>query len=388
MTKYLKRAWAEINLNYLAHNMQEIRRITSKNAEIMAVVKADAYGHGAIQVSKTLLANGADRLAVAFLDEAIQLRNAGIDASILILGSTPEQWVEQLIDNDIVATVYNYSLSSAISNAAIKKNKTARIHIKIDTGMTRLGFKCGESSIKTIMDISRLPGLEIEGIFTHFASADEADTKFTWEQFQRFMYICNKLEEKGLHIPIKHVCNSAAILRFPEMHLNMVRPGIVLYGLQPSNEMDMSKIQLKPVMQVKTVITHLKEVEKGTPVSYGRVYTTSQNSLIATVPIGYGDGYSRVLTGKANMIVRGKKVPVVGRICMDQCMIDVTGVEGVSIGDEVIVFGDSNGCSISADDIAEQMGTINYEVVCAVGKRIPRVYMENDEAVRVLNYLL
>ncbi|WP_094551717.1 alanine racemase [Petroclostridium xylanilyticum] len=388
MSDFLKRVWAEVNLDHIAHNMKEIKRITTESTKILAVVKADAYGHGFLEVSRTLLANGADRLAVAFLDEAKQLRNHGIDVPILILGYTPEQWVKDLVELDITQTVYNFSLAETISQAAVSRNKKAKIHLKIDTGMTRLGFACEDNTIKTILDIARLPGIEIEGIFTHFASADEKDPGFTRYQFQKFMFICSKLENNGLYIPIKHVCNSAGIMQFPEMHLDMVRPGIILYGLYPSDEVDKQKILLKPAMALKAAVTHLKEVKEGIPVSYGRVYTTRKRTCIATVPVGYADGFSRALTGKVKMIAGENIVPVIGRICMDQCMIDVTDVKNINIGDEVVIFGSRNGLNIPVEDIAKVLNTINYEVVCAVGKRVPRVYIKNGEIVKVLNYII
>ncbi|MDK2934135.1 MAG: alanine racemase [Clostridiales bacterium] len=388
MSQFFKRAWAEVSLDNIAHNVREIRKITSKNAKIMAVTKADAYGHGFLEVSKTLLGNGADGLAVAFLDEAKQLRKHGIDVPILILGYTPEQWVKDLVELNITQTVYSYSLADAISQAAVAQNKKAKIHLKIDTGMTRVGFACEDSAIKTILSIAQLPGIEIEGIFTHFASADEKDPDYTHKQFQKFMFVCNELEKMGLYIPVKHACNSAGIVQFPEMHLDMVRPGIILYGLYPSDEVDKQKIHLKPAMELKATVTHLKEVEKGTPVSYGRVFTTKKRTAIATIPIGYADGYSRVLTGSAKMIAGGKIVPVIGRICMDQCMIDVTEVKDISVGDEVIVFGHKNGLTIPVEDIAKTMNTINYEVLCIIGKRVPRVYIQNGKVVEILNYLV
>lgn len=388
MTNMFKRAWAEVNLDHIAHNIREVRRITSKNAKIMAMVKADAYGHGFLEVSKTLLENGADCLAVAFLDEAKQLRKYGIDAPILILGHTPVEWVFDLIDLNITQTVYSYELAKAISKAAAVRNKTVKIHVKIDTGMTRVGFACHDDTVRTVLSISQLPGLELEGIFTHFASADEKDPTYTRQQFEKFMSICNQLEQNNLDIPIKHACNSAAIIQYPEMHLDMVRPGIVLYGLYPSDEVEQEKIRLKPAMQLKASVVHVKKVPTGVPVSYGRVYTTDRETVIATIPIGYADGYSRTLTGKEHMIAGGKIVPVIGRICMDYCMIDATDVKDIKVGDEVVIFGEKDGLSIPVESIAENMGTINYEIVCIIGKRVPRVYIQDGKIVEVLNYLL
>ena len=388
MTKMFKRAWAEVNLDHIAHNMREIRRVTSGNAKIMAIVKADAYGHGFLEVSKTLLENGADYLAVALLDEARQLRNCGIDVPIVILGHTPEPRVEELIRFDITQTVFSYTLAEVISRAAVAQNKRAKIHIKVDTGMTRLGFSVDEKGIRTILSIARLPGIEIEGIFTHFASADEKDTGFTKYQFEKFISICDRLKKENLDIPIKHACNSAGIMQFPEMHLDMVRPGIVLYGLYPSDEVNKGKIHLKPAMQLKAIITQLKEVPAGISVSYGRVYTTQRDSVVATIPIGYADGVSRILTGRAKMIAGNKIVPVIGRICMDYCMIDVTDLKGITVGDEVVIFGRKDELHIPVEDIARSMGTVNYEIVCIIGKRIPRVYIQDGKVVEVLNYLV
>ncbi|MGE4283101.1 MAG: alanine racemase [Clostridia bacterium] len=387
MINFLRRTWAEINLDHVAHNIKEIRRITSKDSLIMAVTKADAYGHGFLEVSKTLLANGADRLAVALLDEARQLRVNGITAPIMILGHTPEQWSHEIIEMDIIQTVFNYPSAQAISQAALAKKKIADIHIKLDTGMTRIGFDCSQDSLDMILNISKLPGINIEGIFTHFASADEKEDQYTRLQYKRFASMCNKLEECGVHIPVKHVCNSAGIIQFPEMHLDMVRPGIILYGLYPSEEIDKEKVLLKPVMELKSVITHMKEIESGIPVSYGRIFKTSQRTKIATVPVGYADGFSRILSETAMMIVGDSIVPVIGRICMDQCMIDVTDVKNISIDDEVVIFGRKNGMEISIEEIAKKLGTISYEVVCMVGKRVPRVYIKNGEIVNILNYL-
>ncbi len=374
LSNVLHRVWAEVNLDHIAHNMGEIRRITSNNSRIMAVVKADAYGHGFLEVTKTALQNGADYLAVAFIDEAKQLRDSGINEPILILGFTEKQYIDELIDYDITQTVFDYPFATVISDVATKKGKRAKIHIKIDTGMSRLGFGCDGHTASIIQSIAELPGLDIEGIFTHFASADEADTSYTKYQFDKFLKLCQQLKGRGIHIPIKHVCNSGGIIQHPNMHLDMVRAGIMLYGLYPSNEVDRQKITLKPAMQLKTVVALIKEVDEGVPVSYGRIYTTQRKTTIATLPVGYADGYSRTLSGKAKVIVRNKIVPVIGRICMDYCMIDVSEVRGIEKGDEVTLFGEKGECNISTEDIAEAIGTNNYEVVCMIGKRVPRIY--------------
>jgi len=384
----LNRAWAEINLDNIAYNVQEIRRITNKNAEIMGVVKADAYGHGVMEVVQTLLDNGVARLAVAMHDEAIQLRMHGVDVPILILGYTDPVNVEEIIKNDITQTVFSLDLAKVLSDAAVKLGKNAKIHIKIDTGMTRIGFMPCESAIKEIVEISKLPGVIIEGLFTHFASADEIDGSYTYMQFEKFMSVCDELDNAGVHIPVKHVCNSAAIVKFPEMHLDLVRPGIMLYGLYPSDDIDKESIKLKPAMTLKANVIQVKEVRKGTCISYGRTFVTNRASKIATIPIGYADGYTRLLSNKGKVLINGQLAPIVGRICMDQCMVDVTDLEGeVKVGDEVVLFGKQGCKEIKVEDIASSIGTINYEVVSLIGRRIPRVYIKDGRVKNVLGYL-
>jgi alanine racemase len=389
MRYQLNRAWAEINLDSIAHNVREIRKLTDSKAEIMGVVKADAYGHGVMEVVRTLLDNGVTRLAVSMLDEAIELRNKGIDVPVLVLNYTDPQRADEIINNNVTQTIFSHDLAEALSKAAVKLGRTVKIHIKIDTGMTRVGFKPGYSAVKDTVRIGKLPGIIVEGLFTHFASADERDMSYTGMQFERFMSICSELGRIGLHIPVKHVCNSAGIIEYPSMHLNMVRPGIILYGMYPSPEVNKKKISLKPAMSLKANVILVKDVEKDTPVSYGRIFTTSRKSRIATIPVGYADGYSRVLSGKGKVIVKGEYAPIIGRICMDQCMIDVTDIKTeIKAGDEVVLFGEQNGRKISVEDIAAKIGTINYEIVCLIGRRVPRVYIRNGEIIKVLNYLI
>jgi len=384
----MNRAWAEINLDNIACNVQEIRKITNKKAEIMGVVKADAYGHGVMEVVQTLLDNGVTRLAVAMLDEAIQLRMLGVDVPILILGYTDPVNAEDIIKNDITQTVFSYDFAKVLSDAAVKLGKSVKIHIKIDTGMTRIGFTPGDSAIKSIIEISKLPGIIIEGLFTHFASADEIDKSYTYMQFEKFMNLCGALDDADVHIPVKHVCNSAAIIEFPEMHLDLVRPGIMLYGLYPSDDVDKDRISLKPAMTLKANVIQVKEVSKGTCISYGRSFVTNRTSKIATVPIGYADGYTRLLSNRGKVLVNGQLAPIVGRICMDQCMVDVSDLEGeIKVGDEVVLFGKQGNKEIKVEDIASSIGTINYEVVSLIGRRIPRVYIKGGKVKNVLDYL-
>ncbi len=388
MGDFFNRAWVEINLENIAHNIKEVRKLISKDVKIMAVVKADAYGHGFLETSRMLLQGGADYLAVAFIDEAKQMRKNGIDAPIIILGYTAPEYAYDMVNLNITQTVYDYNAAKAISEAAVLMGREAKIHIKVDTGMARIGFTVSNEAINTVMSISTLPMLEIEGIYTHFASSEEQDTGFTDYQFDRFIDFCKKLEDIGLQIPIKHACNSSAVIRFPHMHLDMVRPGIMLYGLNPSSDVYAGKVTLKPAMELKAKIVYIKTVPAGTHVSYGRLYTTEKETKIATIPLGYADRCSRVLTGKAKMSTNGELVPVIGRICMDYCMVDVTNIDDIKVGDEVIVFGKKGDSSIFVEDIAENIGTISYEIVSVIGKRIPRVYLRDGKVVSVLNYLV
>jgi alanine racemase len=385
----LNRAWAEVNLDSIAHNAKEIRRITNKKTEIMGVVKADAYGHGVFEVAKTLLGCGFTRLAVSMLDEAIQLRQSGISVPILILSYTDPIRAEEIIEHNVTQTVFSHDLANALSDAAVKLKRDVKIHIKIDTGMTRVGFMPGYSAVKNVVEISKLPRIVIEGLYTHFATADEKNREYTYMQFERFMSICSELRRIGVDIPVKHVANSAALIEYPEMHLDMVRPGIIIFGMYPSVDIDKTKIDIIPAMSLKANIILVKDVEKNTSVSYGRMFTTNRISKIATIPIGYADGYSRVLTGKGTVLVNGCETPIVGSICMDQCMIDITDIKGdVNVGDEVILLGRQGEKIITAEDIANRIGTINYEVVCVIGRRIPRVYIKDNEVLKVLNYLI
>lgn len=385
--RQIRPAYAEINLDHLAHNMREVRRLAGKDAQVMAVIKADGYGHGSTKIAQTLLDNGADRLAVAVLDEAIELRQAGFKVPIFVLGYTQPERAEEVVQYDLEQSVYSLEAATGLSKAAAAQNKTVQIHIKVDTGMGRIGLQANEEAVEIIKSIHALPGICIKGIFTHFAVADEVDKSYTNMQFEKFKWICNELEKQNIHIEIKHCGNSATIIDLPDMHLSMVRAGIMLYGLAPSPDVLLNKLELKQVMSLKVRITHVKEIEAGQSVSYGRKFIADKTSKIASLPIGYADGYTRLLSGKAEALVKGKKVPVVGRICMDQCMIDVTGMEDVKVGDEVVLFGQQGDGFISIDEVAEKLGTINYEVVCMISRRVPRVYIQNGEVVEVLNYL-
>ena len=386
MQKVMRPVWAEIDLDSLKYNIKNIKKIVG-DKEVIAVVKADAYGHGAIDIVPTLLENGASKLAVAMISEAIELRRNNINESILILGYTPLDYGDELIKYDIEQTVFDYKYAKELSNIAIAMGKKARIHIAIDTGMGRIGFMPNEESVNDIINISKLEGIEIIGLFTHFATSDEEDKSYSHEQYEKIIRISNLLKEKGLNIPFKHVSNSGAIIDLPETYLDGVRAGIILYGYYPSNEVNKERLKLKPVLTLKAKIAHIKELDKDMYISYGRTFKTNRKSIIATLPIGYADGYVRNLSGKVKVLVNGKFASVVGRICMDQCMIDITDIPGIKVGDEVILLGEDNGIKYNADDLGKELNTINYEILCLIKERIPRVYIKDGEIIKVRNYI-
>lgn len=377
-----ERVIAEINLDNIAKNMQNIRKCVNQNTKIMAIVKADAYGHGCIEIAKTCLYNGASWLGVAIFEEAMQLRENNIFEPILILGNTIYNKFEKIIINNITQTVFSYDMAKKLSEVAQKLKKEAHIHIKIDTGMSRLGFLPNDSAILEIIKISKLPFIKITGIFTHFATSDEKDKSFSSEQFEKFMYVIKKLEENNIKNLIKHISNSGAILDLHNYNLDMVRAGIIIYGMYPSNQVE-KHIQLYPAMSIKTYVSFVKEIETNKSVSYCRTYFTNKKTKIATIPVGYADGYARIMSNKAKVILNGEFANVIGNICMDQFMIDITHIENVKVGDEVILMGEKNGLFISAEDLANLQNTINYEIVCTIGKRIPRVFIKNGKIIKI-----
>lgn len=387
MIKLTRPVWAEINLDHLAHNIREVRRVTDKKALVTAVIKADGYGHGAVQIGKTLLENGADRFAVATLSEALSLRKAFKETEIMVLGYTPNSLIDEAIEKDIIQTVFSIDQAKFFSDRAMAMGKVLKVHVKVDTGMRRIGMPVSEETINQIVDMSQMPFLVLEGLFTHFAVADELDKTFTKEQVNRFLWVVEGLENKGVSIPIKHVSNSAAIIDCPEYNFDMVRAGIMLYGLYPSPDVNHDNVALKEVMSLKAEIAQVKTVAAGEGISYGHKYVTAAPTQIATIPIGYADGFTRSLTFKAKGIVKGEIKPVVGRICMDQCMMEVDGLD-VKVGDTVTLFGEASGIRISIDDYASMLGTINYEIVCMIGKRVPRKYTIGDETTQILDFIL
>lgn len=369
-------AWAEINLTALAFNMREIRRITSPNAKIMAVVKANAYGHGIMGIAETVLHHGADMLGVATLGEAINLRERGFLVPIMIFGYTPFEHARETVFYDLIQTVYTLKAAEVLSEEAARQKKVAKIHVKVDTGMNRLGYLPGDDALRDIAHIARLPYINMEGIFTHFAVADIKDKNYTNRQLDVFLDFVDRLKKQGLEFPIRHAANSGGIIEFPEAHLDLVRPGILMYGYYPSDEVDESKLELIPVMTLKAKAAFIKSIPLGETISYGRKFTTTKETKVLTLPLGYADGIPRLLSGKIDVLIRGQRVPSVGTICMDQFMVDVSEIDDINIGEEVVIFGRQNGHFIPVDEIAAKMGTINYEILCGISERIPRVYIK------------
>ena len=395
MNHLLKRTWAEIDLDALAYNFQAVRRAADPKAKLCCVVKADAYGHGAVRTALELETLGADWFAVSNPEEALQLRRGGVKKPILILGFTPPEVVAAMAENHISLCVYSSEYAEELSRAAVAAGVEVKIHIKVDTGMSRLGFYFqdlfrDEASLKEIEAACALPGLLPEGVFTHFAVSDEGQPGdlFTMRQFGCFKDLSENLTRRGYTGLIRHTANSAAVFDYPLSHLDMVRAGIVLYGLAPSEALR-TKPDLRPVLSLKSVVSHVKTVLPGATVSYGRKFTADREMRIATVPIGYADGYPRALaTGGAEVLLQGRRCPILGRICMDQLMIDVSALNEVHIGDTVTLIGTDFEETVTAAELAGCEGTIPYEVICGLSKRVPRVYLKNGETDSVYDALL
>jgi alanine racemase len=373
--------WAEVDLDAIAHNARGLKERAGEGTELMAVVKANAYGHGAVPVARTALENGANRLAVNRVLEGVELRQAGLTAPILILGYSLPSESETIVRWDLTPTVTTVEGALALSALSVRQGKVIPIHVKVDTGMGRFGLLPDEV-VPFVRRIAELPGLKLEGLFTHFAVADLADKTYTRRQFELYMQVVRQLEEAGFAIPLKHVANSATNLDLPEMHLDMVRCGIALYGLRPSDEVEPA-IPLKPAMALKSRVARVRTLPPGSSISYGCTYTTTRPTPVALVPVGYGDGYHRILSNKGSVLIGGKRAPIVGRVCMDQFVVDVTGHEGVRQDDEVVVFGRQGEEEISAEEVATLAGTINYEVVTSILPRVTRVYLKGGQVVEV-----
>ena len=372
------RTWAEIDLDALEHNFNAVRTHLPASAKLLTVLKANAYGHGAVRIGR-LLEGRADYFAVAFTDEALALRHAGLETPILLLGHVPHSDFPMMVKYDITATMDDLSEAQLLSDAAVAAGKTAKVHIALDTGMARIGFDLSDASIDAIKSIAALPAIEIEGIYRHFAAADSADQTYSNLQIARFNDFCARLTAAGVEIPIRHIQNSAGIIEQPA-NWEMAREGIILYGMHPSSEVDPSRIGgIIPVMSFKTHVVFVKTVPAGTPVSYGCTYVTNRETKIATLSVGYADGLPRLWSGKGKVLIHGVEPPIIGRICMDQCMVDVTDLPEVVVGDTCTLFGRDGEASISVDDLAESIGTIGYEVVCNINPRVPRVYVKDGK---------
>lgn len=369
------RVYAEIDLDAIKENAQSVRKVIGDEVKLMAVVKADGYGHGAVMSAKAV-DKIADAYAVATIEEAIELRENGIDKDILILGYILPDYYGFALKYDISLTVFTYEMAKELSDFAAQKGKTAKIHIAVDTGMGRIGFFPTEDSAKTIKQISQLPSIEVEGLFSHFATADETDKEYSKSQIEKYNDFCEKLKEKGVNVNVRHMCNSAAITELPTCRMDMVRMGIVMYGLYPSGEVDKSKVCLNPAMSIKSSVVYIKTIKTGESVSYGRKFRAERDTVVATIPIGYADGYPRQVSNKSRVLINGEYAPVIGNVCMDQMMVDITDIKNVNVGDDVILVGKQGGKEVTFEEIAELAGTINYEIICGIGKRVPRIYKQ------------
>ena len=397
--KNMRPAWLEIDLDGLASNVRTVRNTVGSDVKICASLKANAYGHGTIAVAQTFQECGVERFSVAIPDEGIELRRAGVTEPILVLGYSEPERAEQIVEYDLEQTVFNIDMARALSDEAVKAGKKAGIHIKFNTGMSRLGYSylIGQQQIaREIEEIAALPGINLVGMFTHFALADDPKQDFTVLQFDRYMQLVDAIEQRNIHIPIRHCSNSAAILNYPKMHLDMVRTGVMLYCMPQISVMPMkvsadgcgekSDIQRKKddgadlfqIMSLKARISCVERLEPGMSVGYGRAFIAKKPTVIATLPLGYGDGYNRRLScGNGEVLIHGKRAPIAGRICMDQFMVDVTGIDGVQKGDEAVMLGRQGTECIDVDELAQKQDTINYEVTCSMSRRLPRVYRKD-----------
>ncbi len=379
------RVHADVNLDAIYHNIEETRKVVKPDTKIMAIIKADGYGHGAIPIAK-ILEPIIDAYGIAIIEEGIELRECGITKPLLILGVTPLPLYSKLIEYDIMPTIFSYESAEILSEEAKKQNKKAKIHIAVDTGMSRIGFQINQESVEIIKRINQLEWVEIDGCFTHFATADESDKSFTLEQLKRFQNFVAQLEQEGIQIPTKHVSNSAGIIEFPDAQFDMVRSGISTYGLYPSEEVNKAVLPLQPAMEIKSYITYVKTLEAGVGISYGQTFVTKEKTKVATIPVGYADGYPRALSNRGYVLIHGQKAAILGRICMDQFMVDVTNIPGVCEGDIVTLVGIDKDASITVEELATMSHSFNYEFVCDIGKRVPRVYYYRGEKIGTYDF--
>ncbi len=379
--KYL-RVSANINLDAICHNIKETRKIIKAGTKIMVAIKADGYGHGAVPIAR-VLDPLVDWFAVAVVEEGIELRAAGFTKPILLLGYSAKAQFAEVVRYDLTQTVFSYEMAEALNEEAKHQEKIIPIHIKLDTGMGRIGYQPTLESINDIVRLKSLHNIRIDGLFSHFACADMIDKSSAKEQLRVFLDFIKKLEQQGIHIPIKHISNSAGIIDLPEANLDMVRSGISTYGLYPSNEVHKEQLLLKPAMELKTHISFIKELEAGYTIGYGSTYVTKKHTIIATIPVGYGDGFPRQLSNKGRVLVHGQFAPIIGRVCMDQFMIDITDIPDAKQDDVVTLIGHDGNQRITVEEVADMVGSFNYEYVCNVGKRVPRVYFQNGKPISI-----
>ena len=378
--KLPSRIQADIDLDAFAFNLESIKNNLKEDTKIITVLKADGYGHGALPLAREAVKDPRVwGVAVATVEEAEELRQGGIRKPLLILGYTYEENYEQIAREEFRPAVFKLSMARKLSQAAVKNNTVVNVHIKIDTGMSRIGYRDLETAVPEIMEISRLPGIRIEGLFTHFARADEKKTDPAYVQFRKFQEFQKALEAQGLEIPICHCSNSAGIIRMPEANLNAVRAGVILYGLYPSEDVEKEPVPLKPVMELKSHIAYIKTVEAGVQISYGGTFTTQRETRVATIPVGYADGYARGLSNKGSVLICGKRAPILGRVCMDQFMVDVTDIPQAQELDEVVLLGRSGDEQITMEELGELSGRFNYEFACCISKRVPRIYFKGGQ---------
>lgn len=376
MNEKLRPAWVEVDKKKAIHNLLEVRRAVGPNIKICTVVKADSYGMGSVELSKMYLENGVDMFAVAVIGEAFELREEIKEKDILVLGFTSEEFYEDAIKNNITLTIYNYDHAVRLNEAAKKLNKKAKIHIKVETGMNRLGFLPTEENADKVADIAKLENIKIEGAYSHHAKADEKDKTTAHMQAGRFIKFMKMLKERNVEIPTKHIANSATIIEIPEYYFDMVRPGIILAGFYPSDEVDTEKYKFEICVTLKARLANVKTIDAGEGVGYGHLYRADKPVTVGTIPLGYADGYSRLLSNKGYVVVKGVKCQILGKVCMDQFMVDLSNVENPQIGDVAIVYGDGTDGAMTAEDVANMRGTISYEVLTNLAvRRLPKIYV-------------
>lgn len=386
--KQYRRVHADIDLDAVLFNFEQMSKNIPRGTKIMAVVKSDAYGHGAVPLAKLL--EPYDYLwgyATATVEEAVELRRAGIEKPVLILGYTFPECYEQIVKYDIRQTVFQLEMAQALSEEAVRQKKKAYIHVKLDTGMGRIGYQSAEEAVGDTVRMKEFPMLETEGVFTHFANADTASQEFTLKQIAKFNEITEAMEKNGVHFSLKHCANSAGIIELPGQKFDLVRAGIISFGMWPSDEVKRDVMQLKPILSLKSHVVYVKEVAPGTPVSYGSTWIAPEKRKIATIPVGYADGYPRSLSNRGYVLIKGHKAPITGRVCMDQLMVDVTEIpEEIKTGDPVTLIGEDGGLTITAEELGDLSGRFNYELICDLGNRIPRIYYQNGKIKEIRDY--